>query len=127
MKVVGVGVANKSELWQKFQVKTFCQSHVCYPKIDVIKATRFHFVVCSFRFVRRITSFSPDQVSSIAHTFTSTKPSGSATARITSSVTSVGTPADFFGHETQSVPVSATFSRNIGNFFSNSLRRVVKK
>ena len=39
---------------------------------------------------RRMTSFSPDQVSSTAQTFTSTSPIGSATSRITSSVMSVG-------------------------------------
>src|SRR5213595_3689033 len=53
----------------------------------------------------RITSFNPDQVSSIAHTFTSTNPIGSATSRTTSSVTSVSTLADLFGQETQTVPV----------------------
>src|SRR5204863_6578613 len=35
-----------------------------------------------------------------AHTFTSTSPVGSAMARMTSSVTSVGTFAAFFGHDT---------------------------
>ncbi|HEY7170031.1 MAG TPA: hypothetical protein VH417_04235 [Vicinamibacterales bacterium] len=48
-----------------------------------------------------ITSFNPDQVSSTAHTFTSTKPSGSAISRIRSSVTVVTTPEAFFGHDTQ--------------------------
>src|SRR5690606_30825269 len=37
----------------------------------------------------RTTSFSPDQVSSTAQTFTSTNPRGSASARTTSSVMSV--------------------------------------
>src|SRR4051812_44107628 len=49
----------------------------------------------------RITSFKPDHTSLTAHTFTSTKPSGSATARIVSSVMSVATPDAFFGHDTQ--------------------------
>ena len=39
----------------------------------------------------RMTSFSPDQTSSTAQTLTSTRCSGSATSRITSSVMSVGT------------------------------------
>jgi hypothetical protein len=79
-----------------------------------------------FRFVRRTINFNPDQVSSIAHTLTSTNPSGSAMDRTTSSVTSVGTPADFFGQETQTIPVSATFSRKIDNLFSYSPRLLVK-
>ena len=52
----------------------------------------------------RITSFSPDQTSLTAHTFTSTNPSGSAISRIVSSVISVGTFDDFLGHETQTNP-----------------------
>src|SRR5215471_6702012 len=75
----------------------------------------------SFRFSRRPINFNPDQVSSIAHTFTSTNPTGSATARLTSPVTSVGTPTDFLGHEIQMTPVSETFSRRTGNLFANSL------
>jgi hypothetical protein len=45
-----------------------------------------------------MTSRNPDQVSSIAHTLLSTSPVGNATARMTSSVMSVATPDDFFGH-----------------------------
>src|SRR6266702_2101075 len=92
----------------------------------MIKATRFHFVIVNFRFSRRTINFNPDQVSSIAHTFTSTNPSGNATARITSSVTSVGTPDDLFGQETQTVPAFAIFSRKTGNLLSNSLRSSMK-
>jgi hypothetical protein len=84
------------------------------------QAARLH-PTPSFRFSRRTTNFSPDHVSSIAHTFTSTNPRGSATARITSSVTSVGAPADFLGQEIQTVPVSETLSRRTGNLFANSL------
>ena len=47
------------------------------------------------RFSRRIISFNPDHVSSTAQTFTSTKPSGNATSRITSSVTSVADAGRF--------------------------------
>src|SRR5262249_25624686 len=113
--------ANKSELRQKLSVKLLRYLHVFHSQINVIKATRFH-----FRFSLRTINFSPDQVSSIAHTFTSTNPSGSATARTTSSVTSVGTPADFFGQETQTVPVSASFSRKMDNLFPSSLRCLMK-
>src|SRR2546430_13466236 len=80
-----------------------------------------------FRFCRRIINFNPDQVSSTAHTFTSTNPSGRATARMTSSVTSVGTPADFFGHETQSTPASASLLRNRFSCLCNSFRLFVNK
>src|SRR5262249_44932840 len=95
--------------------------HVFHSQINVIKATRFH-----FRFSLRTINFSPDQISSIAHTFTSTNPSGSATARTTSSVTSVATPDDLFGQETQTVPASAIFWRKTANLFSNSLRFSMK-
>jgi hypothetical protein len=46
----------------------------------------------------RTTSLSPDHTSVTAQTFTSTKPIGNATSRMTFSVTSVGTLAAFFGH-----------------------------
>jgi hypothetical protein len=36
---------NESKLWQKFSVKLLRRFHVCHPQIDVIKATRFHFVI----------------------------------------------------------------------------------
>ena len=36
---------NESELWQKFSVERSRRLHVCHPQIDVIKATRFHFVI----------------------------------------------------------------------------------
>src|SRR5882757_9770868 len=52
---------------------------------------------CSFL----ITSFSPDHTSSTAQTLTSTSPIGSAMARTVSSVMSVGTFDNFFGHDTQ--------------------------
>ena len=42
-------------------------------------------------------------------------------ARMTSSVTSVGTLADFLGQEIQMIPVSETFSRRADNLFANSL------
>src|SRR5215813_15095230 len=84
------------------------------------QGARLH-LTASVRFSWRTTNFSPDQVSSIANTFTSANPRGSATARITSSVTSVGTPADFLGQEIQTVPVSETFSRRTGSLFANSL------
>src|SRR4029077_10066013 len=87
---------------------------------------KYHFLTGGFRFIRRTINFSPDQVSSIAHPFTSTNPSGSATARTTFSVTSVGTPDDLFGQEIQTIPVSAIFSRKADNLFANSLRFLTK-
>src|SRR2546430_3087948 len=80
-----------------------------------------------FRFSRRIINFNPDHGSSTAQTLMSTNPSGKAISRITSSVTSVEIPEDFFGHETQTVPVLAIFARKIGNRFSNSDRCMLKK
>ena len=50
----------------------------------------------------RQTSRSPDQVASIAHTLLSTRPSGSATSRTTSSVMSVATPELRFRQAIQS-------------------------
>jgi hypothetical protein len=36
---------NESKLWQKFSVKLFRRFHVCHSQIDVVKATRFHFMI----------------------------------------------------------------------------------
>jgi hypothetical protein len=36
---------NESKVWQKFPVELFRRFHVCHPQIDVIEATRFHFVI----------------------------------------------------------------------------------
>ena len=52
-----------------------------------------------------MTSFNPDHTSLTAHTLTSTKPSGRATARMASSVTSVSSFEAFFGHDTHTNPV----------------------
>jgi hypothetical protein len=60
-----------------------------------------------FRYLRsslRMTNFRPDQVSSTAQTFTSTRPSGNATALTVSSVTLEDTPDDFFGQEIHIMP-----------------------
>src|SRR5262245_3245947 len=57
----------------------------------------------------RTTSLSPDHTSSTAQTLMSTKPSGSATSRTTSSVISVGTLADFFGHDTHTAAFGSSF------------------
>src|SRR5437899_10916943 len=74
-------------------------------RMDIITGSReFYgliFPQIHFLFAFRTTSFSPDQTSSTAHTLMSTSPMGSATALIVSSVMSVGTLEDFFGHETQ--------------------------
>jgi hypothetical protein len=74
----------------------------------------------------RITSFNPDQVSSTAHTLTSTKPSGNASARISSSFTSEGTFEAFFGHETQIVPPGSSTGRSLRRIFDKSTLRVTK-
>ena len=36
---------NESKLWQKPSVKLFRRFHVCHTQIDVIEATRFHFLI----------------------------------------------------------------------------------
>src|SRR5687768_13732633 len=82
---------------------------------DTVASTFDHPRWAYLRLDFRITSFSPDQISSTAQTFTSTSPIGSATSRITSSVRSVRTPLAFFGQDTQTAPscsisVSARFS-----------------
>ena len=70
---------------------------------------------------------SPDHVSSTAQTLTSTKPSGSATTRTTSSVISVGTPADFFGHDTQTVACGSSDLRYAASAFDSSGRLVLNR
>src|SRR5688572_11331102 len=62
-------------------------------------AGRWRFGRTAYRNDFRITNFRPDQVSSTAQTFTSTKPSGSASSRIVSSVISVSTFAAFFDQD----------------------------
>src|SRR3954464_7829474 len=72
------------------------------------------------RSLRRRTNLSPDQVSSTAHTFTSTRPAASPTWRTTSSVRSVATPDVFFGHDTHNVPLGVSRSRSLPKRFSRS-------
>src|SRR5436305_4592773 len=77
-------VACKSDRRQDVRVKLLRAFAILHPQIDVIEVSpRAHFAA---RSLRRIISFNPDHVSSTAQTFTSTKPSGSASARIASSV-----------------------------------------
>jgi len=61
------------------------------------------------RYSLRITSFKADHVLSTAHTLMSTSPNGNAVPRTVSSVTSEGTPEDFFGQDTQ-ITVLAYFA-----------------
>ena len=58
-------------------------------------------VVRSFR---RYTNFSPDQTSSIAATFTSANPADKPRSRTAFLSKSVGTLADFLGHEIHKDP-----------------------
>ena len=46
---------NEPKLRQNFSVELFRRFHVCHPQIDVIKATRFHFVILN-RVAREIQS-----------------------------------------------------------------------
>src|SRR5437867_921153 len=141
-------IAGEAESGQKFFVKLHRSAKIFHPQINVIENSCFHLISLTsilslregeedaerqvrvhldFRFSRRIINFNPDHVSSTAQTFMSTNPSGKAISRTTSSVISVGTLADFFGHETQIVPLSAILSRKIDNLLSNSLRRFVNR
>src|SRR5260370_16040157 len=58
-----------------------------------------------------MTNFNPDQTSSIAQTLMSTRPSGSAVSRTTTSVRSVATPEALFGHDTQIMPSGSIAAR----------------
>src|ERR1700736_2755503 len=118
-------ITGETERGQQLPVKLRCPLKVFHPQINVIKNARSH--LFDFRFSRRIINFNPDHVSSTPQTFMSTNPSGKAISRTTSSVTSVEIPEDFFGHEIQTVPSSAIFSRKIDIFFCNSPRRLVEK
>src|SRR6266516_6058927 len=118
-------VAGETKRGQQFSVKLHCLLKIFHPQINVIQNARFHLL--DFRFSRRISNFNPDHVSSTAQTFMSTNPSGNAISRITSSVTSVEIPEDFFGHETQIAPLSDILSRKIDIYFCISLRRLVKR
>src|SRR5436190_21854455 len=122
----------KSDRRQNQFIKSLGRLAISYPQVDVIEKARAHgkslgsqMWVVYLRFSRRIMSFSPDHVSSTAHTFTSTKPSGKATSRITSSVMSVRTFAAFFGHETHTTPVSCTVDRSRRRWFASADRDVL--
>ena len=43
--IVARTFVNKPKLRQNFAVELSRRFHVCHPQIDVIKATRFHFVI----------------------------------------------------------------------------------
>ena len=69
---------------------------------------------------------SPLQVSSMAHTLTSTHPVGRRSSRKASSVRSVGTPLERFGHATQTTPSGPTAAVRAGQRRTTSARRVKK-
>src|SRR6266446_4460604 len=143
-------IAGKTERRQQLAVKFHCPLKIFHPQINVIQNSCFHFEVglphltplpprgtggreaagegyLDFLFSRRIINFNPDHVSSTAQTFMSTNPSGNAISRITSSVTSVEIPEDFFGHETQTAPLSESLLRKIDNLICSSFRLLVKR
>ena len=87
-------------------------------------------LACARRFGRsfsRKTNFRPDQVSSTAQTFTSTRPAPNPTLRMTSSVRSVLMPEAFFGHEIQSMPSGCSFAAVAENFFARSCLLLTNK
>ena len=73
------------------------------------------------------TTFSPDHTSLTAHTFTSTYPIGSATSRITSSVTLDATPDAFFGHDTHNGVSGLSFPRSAASSFASRARSVTNR
>lgn len=73
------------------------------------------------------TSFRPDQFSSIAQTFTSTKPFSSEIFLIMFSVRSDEIPDDIFGQDIHNIPFLERCFIKLGNFFSNSFLSRVKK
>jgi hypothetical protein len=117
-------VTGETERRQQLAIKLHRLLKIFHPQINVIENTRSH--LFDFRFSRRIINFNPDQMSSTAQTLVSTNPIGSATDRITSSVMSVGTPDDFFGHETQIAASSAIFPRSDWSCFSKTRRSLAK-
>src|SRR5260221_11860886 len=88
--LVGLDLVLQAELFEQ-------PEHALRARVVQVVDEDHGFLLFSFL----MTSFSPDQVSSTAHTLTSTSPRGSATSRIVSSVMSVGTLEDFFGQDTQ--------------------------
>src|SRR4029077_12132778 len=48
VKIVAWVLVSKPELRQKFSVELPCYLHVPHPQIDVIKATRLHFVILNW-------------------------------------------------------------------------------
>src|SRR4051812_45291087 len=82
------------------------------------------------RSLTRRTNLRPDQVSSTAHTFTSTSPAASPTRLTTSSVRSVATPDAFLGHDPHSMPSGSSRSRSLANRLSRSdflLTKIIAK
>src|SRR5438552_17799502 len=74
----------------------------------------------------RYMNFNPDQTSSTAHTFTSTRPLLSPISRTTFSLTSVFTLAAPLGQEIQSVPAASRFFLSLGKSATSLDFSVVK-
>src|SRR5262249_59507057 len=75
--------------------------------------------VCLGRSLSRMTNFSPDQVSSMAQTFTSTRPKPNPVSRTRFSFKSVGRPDALFGHAIHSMPFASSLAGSAGKAFSN--------
>ena len=92
------------------------------PNVLILAATLFAvgYSALLLRFFFLMTNFKPDHTSLTAQTLISTRPSGSATSLIVSSVISVGTLDDFFGHETQTAPSDRIFFKQSTSALDNS-------
>src|SRR5260370_10280934 len=75
----------------------------------------------------RITNFSPDHVSSIAQTFTSTSPKPSPVSRTRFSFRSVGLPEAFLGQAIHNMPAEASLAVSTGKSFSSAARFSTKQ
>ena len=79
------------------------------------------------RSLSRYTNFRPDQTSSMAQIFTSTRPAAKPMSRTIFSLTSVCTPEVFFGQEIQIIPFAFIFPAYCAKAVCNAARLLTKK
>jgi len=97
--------------WVRFaagELRVFVAGTQVWQRMPAARRTRQ-------RSALRTTSLRPDHTASTAHTLTSTKPSGSASSRTVSSVTSEGSLAAFFGHDTHTIASGPSVARSVAS------------
>src|SRR5262249_1054614 len=77
---------------------------------------------CLGRSLSRMTNFSPDQISSMAQTFTSTSPKPNPVSRTRFWSKSVGRPEALLGHAIHSMPSASSLAASTGKSFSKAVR-----